>query len=263
MHVNRYLERIGYAGPRTPDAATLRGLHRAHMLAVPFENLSIHTGEKIQLTEDWLYEKIVMCRRGGFCYECNGLFAALLRKLGFTVTLLSARVRKDSGEGYGPEFDHMILKVDLDEPWLADVGFGDSFLEPLKFVPGLEQDDPAGKFRIIEVEGDFGLDEWVAGAWQTQHLFSLTPHSLDEYKKMCHYHQTSWQSPFTRKITCSLALPVGRITLSGDRLIHTEHGTRDEKILIGEEVIEGALTGYFGVEINLREARPRGKPGRN
>src|SRR5687768_15235135 len=123
-----YLERIGYRGPVEPTAETLRRLHVAHLLAVPFENLSIHASEPIVLDDSALFEKIVARRRGGFRYELNGLFAALLGALGFEVEMLSAGVMNSEGE-FGPDFDHMALVVKLEERWLADVGFGDSFVE--------------------------------------------------------------------------------------------------------------------------------------
>src|SRR6476661_9816152 len=110
-------------------AETLRHLHHAHMLSVPFENLDISLGRKIICQEEGFLRKIIERLRGGFCYELNGAFAALLRELGFRVTLLSARVPRENG-GNAPEFDHLALRVDLEEPWLVDVGFGDSFLEP-------------------------------------------------------------------------------------------------------------------------------------
>ncbi len=130
MDAAAYLQRINYDGPLAPSAETLRQLHLAHLLSVPFENLSIHRHEPIVLNDDALFEKIVRRRRGGFCYELNGVFAALLRSLGFNVTMLSAEVANNEGE-FGEPFDHMTLMVTLDERWLADVGFGDSFREPL------------------------------------------------------------------------------------------------------------------------------------
>ena len=130
MNTKAYLERINYHGALTPTAETLRELQVAHLLAVPFENLSIHSGEPIVLEDQALFEKIVERRRGGFCYELNGLFAALLRSLGFKVEMLSAGVANSEGE-FGPDFDHMALLVTLEKRWLADVGFGDSFREPL------------------------------------------------------------------------------------------------------------------------------------
>ena len=125
VNLSAYLERIHYTGSATPSAETLRALHRAHMLAVPFENLDIEFGRKIPCDEDAALHKIVDLRRGGFCYELNSAFAALLRALGFPVTLLSARVTRSDGSE-SPEFDHLAIRVDLDRPWLADVGFGDS-----------------------------------------------------------------------------------------------------------------------------------------
>src|SRR5262249_19643128 len=130
MNVDAYLKRINYAGAREPAAETLRTLQLAHLRTVPFENLSIHAGEPIVLEEAALFGKIVERRRGGFCYEANGLFAALLRALGFQVAMLSAGVANAKGE-FGPDFDHMTLMVTLAERWLVDVGFGESFMEPL------------------------------------------------------------------------------------------------------------------------------------
>jgi len=97
-------------------------LHLAHLLSAPFENLSIHWHEPIVLTDEALFQKIVLRQRGGFCYELNGLFASLLRTLGFQVEMLSAGVMNKRGE-FGPEFDHMTLMVTLAERWLVDVGF--------------------------------------------------------------------------------------------------------------------------------------------
>ena len=120
MEVKAYLERIGYRGPLAPTADTLRRLHVAHLLTVPFENLSIHAGERIVLDDVSLFDKLVTRRRGGFCYELNGLFAALLRELGFQVEMLSARVANREGV-FGPEFDHMALLVKLEEIGRAHV----------------------------------------------------------------------------------------------------------------------------------------------
>src|SRR5262245_33969275 len=130
MDVQTYLNRIEYSGSRTPGFETLRQLHLAHLLTVPFENLSIHAREPIVLNDAALFQKIVTRRRGGFCYELNGLFSALLRELGFDVSMLSAQVARDDGE-FTPDFAHMTLLVSLEKDrWLADVGFGDSFVEP-------------------------------------------------------------------------------------------------------------------------------------
>jgi len=247
LNVASYLARIGYAGPTTATENVLREIHRQHLLTVPFENLDIARATKIVCEEDAFLRKIVDCHRGGFCYEMNGAFAALVRGLGFEVTLLSARVPREDGIET-PEFDHMTLRVDLDEPWLADVGFGDCFLEPLRLQPGAMQLQDGQKFRIRE-EGDSCYLEraQLDGSWKGEYTFSLIPRRLDEFAPMCHYPQTSPESPFTRKRVCSTATPDGRITLADRKLIITRRGNREEKELESEEEWQAVLQKYFQI----------------
>src|SRR2546428_2058661 len=128
MDTKAYLERIGYGGRTRPSPDVLRRLHLKHLLSIPFENLDIHIGRPIILSEKAFYDKIIKHHRGGFCYELNGLFATLLDELGFKVSMLSARVAQNGG-GLSPDFDHMTLLVQLEHPWLVHVGFGDPFPE--------------------------------------------------------------------------------------------------------------------------------------
>jgi N-hydroxyarylamine O-acetyltransferase len=249
MNVEAYLQRTGYNGDRTPTAETLRNLHHAHMLAVPFENLDIHWGRPIVLDEKSLYEKIVRRRRGGFCYEANGLFAVLLRELGFNVALLSARVMDDGRPG--PEFDHLTLLVQLKERWLADVGFGDSFREPLRLDDPNEQLQDHGAYRLTRDGEQWTLLARVPNdEWRPQYTFTLRPHQLADFAGMCHYHQTSPESHFTRKRVCSLATPTGRVTLSDMRLIITKSGERQERMLASHEEYAKALREYFGFKLD-------------
>lgn len=249
VDVPAYLARIGYSGSVEATAETLRAIHRAHMLSVPFENLDISLGRQIVAEEDAVLKKVIAHQRGGFCYELNGAFAALLRGLGFKVTLLSARVARANG-GEGPEFDHLTLRVDLQEPWLADVGFGESFLEPLRLEAGREQFDPAGTFRLIEDGSRWQMQKSEPDApWKPQYSFSLLPRRLEEFAGMCHYHQTSPASSFTQKRICSRATPDGRITLSEMKLIVTNKGQREEVILASEEEWLRTLEEQFGLRL--------------
>jgi N-hydroxyarylamine O-acetyltransferase len=248
VNVPAYLDRIRYKGSLTPNAESLRSLHRSHMFAVPFENLDISLGRNIICDENRFLRKIVEEKRGGFCYEMNGAFAALLRALGFKVTLLSARVSNADGSE-GPEFDHLALRVDLDEPWLADVGFGDSFIEPLVLEPDLDQEQFGKRYRLISTGGGLCLESNADGAWKKEYVFTLQPRELSEFEVMCHYHQTSPDSPFTRKRVCSVATPAGRTTVSGDRLIETRDGVRQERRLTDEERI-AVLRERFGVNLS-------------
>jgi N-hydroxyarylamine O-acetyltransferase len=210
--------------------------------------LDIHLGEPILLDEAHLFEKIVTNRRGGFCYELNGLFAALLRELGFKVDLLSARVY-ENGE-YGPEFDHLTLRVQLDEDWLADVGFGDSFGEPLRLNKPGTQVRSGVSYRLQNKPPDWVMSRKDEdGKWEENYRFSLQSRSLSDFNQMCHYHQTSPESMFTQKRVCTRTIPGGRITLSEMRLIITKDGHRQEQPLVGDTEYAAALDQYFGIRL--------------
>jgi arylamine N-acetyltransferase len=146
--VAAYLRRLGFDGEQPPTAAVLAHLHRAHLERVPFENLDIHLGIPIHLDAHAFAEKVGLHGRGGFCYELNGAFAALLTALGFDIELLEARVHSPSG--LGGRFGHLCLAVRFGgKRMLADVGFGRGcFDEPISLVPGVAQVDTAGAFAL-------------------------------------------------------------------------------------------------------------------
>lgn len=249
MNIDAYLERINYNGSCDVNAETLRALQVAHLLSVPFENLSIHAGEPIVLNEDALYTKIVDQRRGGFCYECNGLFAGLLRALGFDVAMLAAGVARPDGS-FGPLFDHMTLMVTLDERWLVDVGFGESFLEPLLLDTRSDQVQGTRTFRLVDVDDCVVLMRRNDGEdWQPQYRFTLQPYTFPDYEEMCRYHQTSPDSHFTKGLICSRATTDGRITLSDMRFITTygPQRLRNERTLSSREDYDRVLRDEFGV----------------
>lgn len=270
LNVNAYLERIAYHGSLAPTAATLRELQVAHLVAVPFENLSIHSGEPIVLADEALFKKIVARRRGGFCYECNGLFAALLRALGFAVTMLSAEVAHGAG-GFSQPFDHMALMVKLDRPWLADVGFGDSFLGPLRLDEASAQIQGRRAYRL-QADGNYlilsrrdsqeGIDPGNDD-WQAQYRFTLQPYQYEDFSSMCRYHQTSPESHFTQGRICSRATTDGgRISVSaaggttlGDMRLTTTSGTgeRHERVLQSSAEFADVLQKDFGIVITGRQ----------
>ncbi len=256
MDVTRYLQRLNYTGPTSPTAETLRQLQLAHLQTVPFENLSIHSGEPIVLNDEALFDKIVQRRRGGFCYELNGLFASLLNALGFDVVKLSARVANDKGE-FGPDFDHMTLSVTApDAPevrWLVDVGFGDCFNEPLLLDSRAEQQQGERAYRIEAAQDHLLLSQREReGEWVPQYRFTMTPHEYSDYEEMCRYHQTSPESHFTKARVCTRLTSEGRITLSAMRLITTKHGVREERMLADDDAYQQSLHDIFG--INMRKA---------
>lgn len=256
MDIQRYLKRINYAGPTAPTADTLRALHLAHLQSVPFENLDIHLGRPIRLDRTALYEKFVVNRRGGFCYELNGLFSWLLQGLGFDVTMLAAGVVGDDGR-FGPPFDHLTLRVlcpaDPDQsalPWLADVGFGDSFQLPLRLDrPGVPQPDGARAYQIDEADDYLILQKRDRdGSRESQYRFTLHPRRLADFAEMCEYHQTSPHSHFTQSRVCSLATADGRITLSEHKLIITKSGKRTERV-VGADEHQALLEECFDIKL--------------
>ncbi len=244
--VSRYLDRIGatMAIGQAPDRELLAGLQRAHLRTVPFENLSIHLGEPIVLAEADLFAKIVDRRRGGYCYEANGLFASLLTALGFEVDLLAARVF--GGDRFGPPFDHLALRVRADEPLLVDVGFGRFAMEPLRLAAGADQLDPAGTFRIEAAGPD--LDVIMDG--QPQYRLDTRAYRLSDFGPTNFWQSTSPESHFTKSLTCSLPTAEGRITLSGDRLIVSSGAERTERRLDGDAAVLGAYREWFGIDLD-------------
>jgi N-hydroxyarylamine O-acetyltransferase len=248
VDVKAYLRRIEYDGPRQPSAPCLRALHRQHLLTVPFENLDVPLRNPIHLDPAQLYDKIVVRRRGGFCYELNGLFCELLTAMGFEVQMLSARVRGGDG-GFGPEFDHMLLKVELEEPWLADVGFGDSFIHPIAFRSGGADEVNGRRYSVVPAGDEWQLLREDEKGQVPQYRFHDVPRRLSDYAGMCHFHQTSPESHFTQSWPCSRATPEGRITLANMRLIVTRGSNREERLLTSEAEVRGCLREQFGIEL--------------
>ena len=221
------------------------------MLTVPFENLDIPLGNPITLSLPSFYDKIVGRRRGGFCYELNGLFCWLLEQIGFEVVMVSARVY--DGAQPGAEFNHLVLLVEMEQTFVADVGFGDSFLEPLRLDAGEESLQNDGSYRLTGPDSERVLERRRESDWQPLYVFSSIPRRLAEFSAMCRYHQTSPQSTFTTKTICSMATPDGRKTLSNSRLIMTAAGQREEREVLGQERYRELLKTHF--EIDLGEEK--------
>ncbi len=262
--VDAYLRRLGVEHPAWPTVDVLRELHLCHLRTVPFENLSIHLGEEIVLEEERLLEKVVDARRGGFCYELNGAFAALLTALGYDVTLLAARVYGD-GERLGNPYDHLALRVRTVDggDWLADVGFGAHSHLPLAFGDRGEQEDPGGTFRIVEAGPDAagvrGGHDTVEAAdldvirdGRPRYRLEVRPRVLGDFVIGAWWHSTSPVSHFTRSLVCSrVTEDGGRTTLSGRRLTVTSaEGAREERELGTDEEVLAAYQERFGIALD-------------
>ena len=252
MNNKQYLARMQYHGTPCIELATLTELQLAHLREVPFENLSIHYQQPIVLDPSQLFTKIVEHKRGGFCYELNGLFGQLLQELGFTIALISAEVCHKDGT-FGPIFDHLALLVELGEVYLVDVGFGDSFRLPLRVHKRGPQEQGTTAYQISQEADYYLLSEQnrqeLAGGWEILYRFTLQAWELTDFTSMCVYHQTSPASPFTQKRICSRATADGRITLSDRRLIATRGLVREETTLTSEEEFLHTLHTHFSIQL--------------
>ncbi|MBN3305007.1 ARY2 protein, partial [Amia calva] len=282
MDVGEYLRRIDYTGPVEPTLEALQQIHLRHLLSVPFENLTIHSGGKILLERPLIYDKVVKQRRGGFCFEINGIFSWLLSQMGFEVTLLSAQVRNSITGCYGPPFDHLIILVALEgQRWLCDVGFGEGFQLPLSLethgplkqgngvfqlrhqgetifletvMKGQGQENGRGQKTEYGHQEELMKEEQQVG-WLQLYKFTLQPRHLEEFKAMCHYHQTSPSSLFYCKSLCSLLMPNGRITYIGRKLIITRYSSDGGGDVIkttmelSDEEIPDTVQEKFGIKL--------------
>ncbi len=199
LALERYFTRIAWTGPRDATAATLAGLIRHHTRAIPFENLDILLGKGIRIDLDSIQAKLVEQRRGGYCFEQNALFAAVLGELGFRVTTLAARVRLGVPPDVATPRSHMLLRVDLDSgPMLADVGFGFTPTSPLVMQPGLEQPLELDTYRLLEDAGLWTLQLRQADGWGDAYRFNLEPWLPIDYEVANHFTSTHPRSHFTQ-----------------------------------------------------------------
>lgn len=242
---DRYLARVGFGGALAATADTLRALHRAHLLAIPYENLDIHLGRTLSLDPEVIFDKLVVQRRGGWCYEMNGLFARVLDSLGFDVHYLSGAVGR-AARGDSVEGNHLVLLVTLDRPWIVDVGFGDGFLEPLPLVPG-DYHQGFLDYRVAQVGA-----RWIvycheyAGADSFD--FTLAPRRLADFSRQCHELQTSPESSFVKNTVCQRFVPGGFVTLRGAVLRHvTAAGVTTHTVTRAREYCD-VLRDTFGLE---------------
>ena len=253
-----YLARIGLPDAPEPTVDGLQRLQVAHVLAVPFENLDIHLGRPIRLDTPTLFDKIVTRRRGGFCYELNGLFAGLLQGLGFDVTLVGSGVWLPDGS-LSPPTDHLALLVDVDGTWLVDVGFGETFTVPHRL--GEEWAEPAARFRTVHIEGGWRLQADEGAGWVDVYDVDPSPLRLVEFAARCDWHQTDNASFFRHLPFVSQATSGGRVTIMGEHRIVRADGVRSEHAVSEVGGIVDAAQGHFDVTLieHLRQLSERNR----
>jgi N-hydroxyarylamine O-acetyltransferase len=249
MNIQLYLDRINYKSQVSASKEALFGLQAAHLLSIPFENLDIHYKNRIKLDIASIYKKIVLNRRGGFCYELNGLFYHLLKNIGFDVWIVSGRVYSKDGN-YGAEYDHLAIVANVDgKKYLVDVGFGKFSHKPLEISLDVNLDDEFGLFRFDKGHADYLRINLVEnGNLVPQYLFGLKEKEFQEFEGMCEFHQTSEESHFTNKKVVSLVTQNGRKTLNNNQIKITD-GDTETIMEFKDELFEFNLKEYFDIEI--------------
>lgn len=247
LDAQRYLSRINYTGKLSVDLDCLSALHRCHVMSVPFEATAIHFGQPIKLELDHIFDKVVLRRRGGFCYELNYLFSCLLRQIGFSTTIVSGEVYNEGS--YGPPFDHLAIIVDLDGLWLLDVGFGSLFFEPIRIRPGVVQPDRDNDYMLKKTgPGAFCLLAASKGTkdFSPKYRFELQPRLIENFAAQCQYKQEAPTSHFVQNLICTLPTEKGRKTVKNNVLKVRHEGKITEQIIMNEADLLAILSEHFG-----------------
>jgi N-hydroxyarylamine O-acetyltransferase len=245
MDLDLYLQRIGYRGPLEPNFDILRKLHRQHLLTIPYENFDIHLGRKIELDERAFFDKLVGQKRGGWCYEMNGLFAWVLREVGFEVRLLAGAVRPVSEAKI--EGNHLVLLVELERPYIVDVGFGDGFLEPLPLEEGEYRQDYLN-FRLAK-EGEWWIVHNHPNGGAKRYDFTLEPYELHQFAAKCHELQTSPASGFVRTTVSQRFTPQNILVLRGATFKAISEAGVTTRFIETEAEYRQVLAEYFGLDL--------------
>ncbi|MDO9430026.1 MAG: arylamine N-acetyltransferase [Phenylobacterium sp.] len=247
MDVQAYFDRIGFTGTARVDLETLTVLHRLHLLAIPYENFDVLLGRPVSLAPEAAFEKLVTRRRGGWCYEMNGLLGGVLEEIGFSVTRMAGAVMR-AERGDVSLGNHLVLRVDLDRPYIADVGFGDGILEPAPLAFGPYQS--AGYDFRVEDLGDTWLrfhnhDQGGAPYFD----FRLEPAAFDQLNATCQWLATSPDSIFTQTALAFRHTPDGIVGLLGRTIRRIRPGQKTTELIESEEAFVAVLQRQFDLDI--------------
>ncbi|MEH7126260.1 arylamine N-acetyltransferase [Bacillus sp. JJ1773] len=232
MEVREYLKRL-VVEKSSPTRDYLSLLQKNHMEKIPFENLDVTRKINIELDIYRIYNKVIGLHRGGYCYELNGLFQQLLTELGFKSHLIACTVNKSTG--WAKPDTHAAIIVQLDKPYLVDVGFGDSVRQPVPLT-GEERTDVSGTYRVNKTADTiYDLQRYEEQEWKILYRFSDLPKQIGEFTEGLLYNQTSPDSSFTHGDIVTIATKTGRITLNGLTVTETKNRQKNKWDLTEKE----------------------------
>lgn len=250
--IDAYFVRIGWIGPVAADRATLNAIAAHHPAAIPFENLDPYLDRPVDLAPEALMDKLVHGRRGGYCFEQNGLLRRVLDAIGFAVTPLSGRVVWNMDPETISARTHMLLRVDLaDGPVLVDSGFGTAVpTAVLDLVPDVEQPTPHEPFRFVRMGEEWRAQISIGGEWRTTYRFDLSPQHEVDYLVANWYTSTHPSSHFRHGLTLARPLPGRRLSLRGNEFaVHTLGGASERRTLETADEVVTTIETHFGIAI--------------
>lgn len=248
MELSAYLNRIRFDGSARPDLATLRAIHRAHQYAVPFEDLDVLLRRPVVLDLEANYNKIVCQRRGGWCYELNGVMGWALEQIGFEVMRMSAGVMRVRA-GDAQLGNHLCLLVSLDQRYLVDVGFGGSLVEPLPLIASQREDRPY-RLELTELNDSYWRFAEIAHGAGDAFSFDFRVAPADEalLARKCQFLQTDPASPFVQNLVVQRRTADMHLSLRG-RVLQAIHATRvDKKLLNSADELVATLRDCFDLD---------------
>jgi N-hydroxyarylamine O-acetyltransferase len=252
VDVQAYLKRINFNGEHKPTLDTLKALHLKHTLTIPFENLNPLLRIPVDLELRALEEKLVFNKRGGYCFEHNLLFAAILRSFGFEVRGLAARVMWNLPESTVIARGHMLLQVKVDGiPYIADVGFGGLTLTaPLLFKTGIAQETPHESFKITTIEDEFILHAQVKGEWKPLYRFGSQEYLPQDYEVSSYYLSNNPKSHFISTLIAARPTLQGRYALRNNELsIHHLNGISEKHAITSVAELREKLETLFDIYV--------------
>jgi len=251
IDIATYVARIGYPGPLTPTRETFVALHRAQAYSIPFENLDIHLGRPIGLDAASLSRKLLAERRGGYCYELNGLFRLVLQQLGFAVMGLVGR-NLIAGPPLRPRAHQVLLVEVAGQPWLVDLGFGtNGLIEPIPLAVGPEHAQGFDRYRLQAApQHNYHLQLLMQGEWHSLYTFTLDEAQPSDYQMMSYFYAHSPDSPFRKQRICTLAAPGFRASMVDQELkLRQPDGSITATALPDEAAYREALVSCFGIRL--------------
>ncbi|XP_076877603.1 arylamine N-acetyltransferase, pineal gland isozyme NAT-3-like [Brachyhypopomus gauderio] len=269
MDLKEYFKRVGFSGPfERPDLATLCTVHKLHVMMVPFENLSLHCGERNTMDLLVIYDKIVRSHRGGWCCENNFLFSWALKEMGYKCNILGSKVFDTHNNDFDSMESHLINLIEIDgKSYIADVGYGTwgQLWHPIELIAGKDQPQPPGVFRLLNDGERWTLEKTGRKPMvlneastnrsrinkpltKTMYSFTLMPRSPCDFLEAVEYLQTSPESMYTHKSLCSLQLPTGYRALIGWTYVEVTFNPEDDVDLFDMKDIPDAE-----IEMILRE----------